>query len=71
MRNLTRSFDELRKKAIELEKSAKSVMFAPKLSKQPLSISISFLTFDDVVNELDKIYKIRAAKKYLTRPIKK
>lgn len=71
MRNLTQSFEKLKKVAVELEKSAKPVKFMPRSVGHPLNISISTLTFDDVVNELDKIYKIKAAKRYLTRTIKK
>ncbi|MEM3364527.1 MAG: hypothetical protein QXS93_03390 [Candidatus Micrarchaeia archaeon] len=59
------SFDELRKRIVELEKIASTPTFKPPAGPAKSGVEIRHLSFYDVRNELDKLYKVRAAKKYL------
>ncbi|MCX8200098.1 MAG: hypothetical protein N3G76_01380 [Candidatus Micrarchaeota archaeon] len=59
------SFDELRKRVVELEKSAKLLPYRPPDDQATTNMEIRHLPFYALRTELDKIYKVRAAKKYL------
>ena len=56
------SFEEARNVVYEMEKNAKPIKFNSSFSES-YTIEIKHLTFDYIVNELDKLYKIRDAKK--------
>ena len=64
---MTKSFEELRRRVAELEKSARRIKFTPPAEERDLGISMEMLSFDDLLNELDKLYKVKAAKEYLAR----
>ena len=64
---MTKSFDELRIKAEALEKIAKKVEFLPPEQGFYTNVSSEVLLFEDVLNEYNKLYKVKAAKKYLIR----
>ena len=61
------SFEEARDLVYELEKKAKPIKFSYSESKSYTVIEIKHLSFDYIVNELDKIYKIRDAKKIFNK----
>ncbi|MGB9635313.1 MAG: hypothetical protein ACP5H8_03715 [Candidatus Micrarchaeia archaeon] len=62
------SFDELRRNAFELEKGAHRTVFVSVSEPTDMHpIEIRMLSYDFLLNELDKLYKIKAAKEYLTR----
>lgn len=56
------SFEEARNIAFDLEKKAKPIKFTPSVTGS-YTIEIEHVPFDYIVNELDKLYKIRDAKK--------
>ena len=59
------SFEELRKRVLELEKSAKVLPYSASDLSLRTNIEIRHLPFYDLSTELDKLYKVKAAKKYL------
>jgi hypothetical protein len=61
------SFDELRNLVYDMEKKAKPIKFSPSISNSYSIIEIKHLSFDHIVNELDKLYKIRDAKKIFNK----
>jgi len=56
------SFEEARNLVYDLEQKVKPIKFSPSISES-YTIEIEHLSFDYIVNELDKLYKIRDAKK--------
>jgi len=61
----TRSFEELRREAYTLEKGGYHPKYKPVAKDSPLNIEVRLLSYDILLNELDKVYKTVAAKKYL------
>jgi hypothetical protein len=61
------SFDEARNLVYDLEKKAKPIKFSYSASSSYTIIEIKHLSFDYIVNELDKLYKIRDAKKIFNK----
>lgn len=59
------SFDELKKRVIDLEKQAQFLQYSPADMSQHSEIEVRHLPFSDLSTELDKLYKVKAAKKYL------
>jgi hypothetical protein len=57
------SFDEARNLIYDLEKKAKPIKFSYVKSNSYTVIEIKHISFDFIVNELDKVYKIRDASK--------
>ncbi|MEM0438027.1 MAG: hypothetical protein QXU54_01875 [Candidatus Micrarchaeia archaeon] len=58
-------FNSLRKKVRELEQQAEQPKYAPLQTTRKVDFEIKLLSFEDVATELDKLYKVKAAKKYL------
>ncbi|MCX8205876.1 MAG: hypothetical protein N3H30_01470 [Candidatus Micrarchaeota archaeon] len=58
-------FGALRKKVCELERTAEQPKYTPLANNKKIEFDIRLLSFEDVVIELDKLYKVKAAKKYL------
>ena len=56
------SFEEARDFIYDLEKKTKPIKFNSSFSES-YTIEIKHVSFDYIVNELDKLYKIRDAKK--------
>jgi hypothetical protein len=57
------TFKEARDLVYDLEKKAKPIRFSYAPSESYTVIEITHLSFDFIVNELDKLYKIRDASK--------
>lgn len=58
-------FNSLRKKVQELERVAEQPKYVPLPGNRKVDFEIKLLSFEAVAAELDKLYKVRAAKKYL------
>jgi len=59
------SFEELRRLVMDLEKSARTLPYTPADPAERSHIEVRLLSFSELSTELDKLYKIKAAKKYL------
>jgi len=60
-------FEKLRRTAHELEGKCSRLKYSPPKGGRGLHLEIKMLSYDFLLNELDKIYKVKAAKKYLKR----
>lgn len=60
------SFEEARSLVYDLEKKTKPIKFTTSISGS-YTIEIKHVSFDFIVNELDKLYKIRDAKKIFNK----
>ncbi len=60
------SFEEARNLVYDLEKKTKPIKFTSSISGS-YNIEIKHVSFDFIVNELDKLYKIRDAKKIFNK----
>lgn len=58
-------FNSLRRKVQELERVAEQPKYTPLPGTRQAYFEIRLLAFEDVATELDKLYKVKAAKKYL------